>query len=167
MTVRKRNVAAAGLVLTLVLVGGLQAASGNDDPTFRARLSGYEEIPTLSVAGTGSFSAELHDGSLSFTLRYANLTGPASAAHIHLGRPWVAGGVIAFLCGGGSQDPCPGAAGVVSGTIEAADVIGPADQGIAPGEFRELVRAMRRGAAYVNVHTDAFPTGEIRGQIRS
>lgn len=158
----------ASIVLVLGLFGGLQAASGNDDPEFSARLSGYEEIPTLSVAGTGRFSANLSDGTLSFRLAYRNLTGPAMAAHIHLGRPWVAGGVIAFLCGGGSKDPCPsGTSGTVTGTIVASDVIGPATEGIAAGEFRELVRALRAGATYANVHTDAFPTGEIRGQIRS
>ena len=34
-----------------------------------------------------------------------------------------------------------------------------------PGEFGELVRAMRAGATYVNVHTNLSPGGEIRGQI--
>ena len=47
--------------------------------------------------------------------------------------------------------------------IGASDVIGPEDQGIAPGEFQELVRAIRRNAAYVNVHTEAFPTGRSGG----
>jgi hypothetical protein len=53
----------------------------------------------------------------------------------------------------------------VSGTITSADVIGPAGQGIAPGEFDELVRALREGATYANVHTTLYPGGEIRGQI--
>ena len=55
--------------------------------------------------------------------------------------------------------------GVVTGTVTSADVIGPASQGIAPGEFGELVRAMRAGITYVNVHSTMFPAGEIRGQI--
>jgi hypothetical protein len=50
--------------------------------------------------------------------------------------------------------------------VRAADVIGPQDQGIGPGEFRELIRAMRAGATYANVHTVKYPGGEIRGQIR-
>ena len=55
----------------------------------------------------------------------------------------------------------------MSGTITAAQVIGPAGQGIQPGEFAELVKALRVGAAYANVHTTTFPAGEIRGQISS
>ena len=31
----------------------------------------------------------------------------------------------------------------------------------------ELIRAMRAGATYANVHTERFGGGEIRGQIRS
>ena len=46
------------------------------------------------------------------------------------------------------------------------NVIGPAAQGIAAGEFAELVRAIRAGATYVNVHTTVHPGGEIRKQLR-
>jgi hypothetical protein len=45
-------------------------------------------------------------------------------------------------------------------------VTGPAGQGVAAGELADLIRAIRAGAAYVNVHTATYPTGEIRGQIR-
>ena len=72
--------------------------------------------------------------------------------------------MVAFLCGGGDKPVCP-ASGTVTGVIDPADVIGPEDQGIAAGEFQELVRAIRRNATYVNVHTDAFPNGEIRGNV--
>ncbi|MDQ4029624.1 MAG: CHRD domain-containing protein, partial [Actinomycetota bacterium] len=79
----------------------------------------------------------------------------------------VAGGVIAFLCGGGGKPACPATHGTVEGTIRPADVIGPAAQGIAAGEFDELVRAIRAGATYANVHSGTYPAGEIRGQIRT
>jgi hypothetical protein len=167
---RPRIVFALVALLVVVSVSGLQASAGSGNK-FSARLTGYEETPTLSVAGTGSFSAEISKDqtSVSYTLSYSGLTGPATAAHIHLGMPAILGGVIAFLC---DSDPattqipaCPGAGGEVSGSVEAADVIGPAGQGITAGEFEELVAAMRFGATYVNVHTTAFPGGEIRGQI--
>jgi hypothetical protein len=56
--------------------------------------------------------------------------------------------------------------GDVMGTITAAQVVGPAGQGIAAGEFEELVRAIKTGVTYANVHSTKFPGGEIRGQIR-
>ena len=72
----------------------------------------------------------------------------------------------AFLCGGGGKPACPATGGTVTGAIRAADGIGPAGQGIAAGEFAELVRAMRAGKTYANVHTSpTYAGGEIRGQI--
>ena len=53
----------------------------------------------------------------------------------------------------------------MTGTVVPADVIGPAGQGIAAGEFDELVAAIRAGRTYANVHSTKFPPGEIRGQI--
>ena len=44
-------------------------------------------------------------------------------------------------------------------------VVGPGGQGLAPGEFEELVRAMLNGITYANVHTDLFPGGEARSKI--
>ena len=159
-------VAVVVAVVAVVAAGGLSAAA-DSGKKFSATLTGYEEVPTLSVAGTGTFSAELAKdrSSISYSLSYSGLSGDASFAHIHLGQPAIAGGVVAFLCGGGDKPVCPGASGTVTGTIVAADVVGPAGQGIAAGEFAELVTAMQFGATYANVHTALFPSGEIRGQI--
>ena len=46
-----------------------------------------------------------------------------------------------------------------------ADVIGPAGQGIKPGEYAELLRAIRAGATYANIHSSIYPSGEIRAQL--
>lgn len=135
----------------------------------KADLSGFEEVPAVSTTGTGELRARISDDgdSIDYTLSYENLEGTTtSAAHIHLGQRGVNGGVIAFLCGGGGKPACPPVSGSVSGTITAADVIGPAGQGIAAGEFDEAIAAVRHGVTYVNVHTDKHPGGEIRGQIR-
>jgi hypothetical protein len=61
--------------------------------------------------------------------------------------------------------PANSTAGTITGTITAANVVGPTTQGIVPGEWQELVDAMRAGATYINVHDGTFPAGEIRGQI--
>lgn len=171
---RPRVVIALVALLVVVSVGSLQATAGGGE-RFTGTLSGFEETPTLSVPGTGTIRAELSGNgkTISYRLRYSQLTGPALFAHIHLGRPAIAGGVIAFLCDSADTAPdgvtvpeCPGVGGQVSGTIQASDVIGPAGQGIAAGEFDELVAALRAKATYANVHTEAFPTGELRGRIR-
>jgi CHRD domain len=70
-----------------------------------------------------------------------------------------------FLCGGGGKPACPNISGTVTGTVTAADVIGPAGQGVAPGQFEEAITAMRAGSAYANVHTTVYQPGEIRGQV--
>ena len=104
-------------------------------------------------------------GVIDYTLSYSDLEAPALVAHIHFGNRFTSGGISAFLCGGGGKPACPTPGGTVTGTIMAADVIGPAAQGIAPGEFAELIRAIRAGVTYVNVHSTKFPADEIRGQV--
>jgi hypothetical protein len=157
---------AALAVVTLALTGA--SAIAGDDDQFSARLGGFQEIPTLSTDGHGTFSATFEGDELHYSLSYWGLSGPAVQAHIHLGRIATAGGVSAFLCGG-TGTACPSGANgkvTVRGVITADDVIGPTTQGIDPGEIEEILAAMGANAAYVNVHTGLYPTGEIRGQVR-
>jgi len=173
-------VAAILVVMSLAVAVGITVIADDDEGrrSFRARLTGYDEVPTLSSPGGGTFRLRLSSDGLSatYTLTYTGLSN-AFAAHIHLGARATVGGVIIFLCGGGGQAACPTSAGTVSGTLTPAGVIGPANQGIAAGEWAEFVAALRAGFTYANVHTndgDAqpnegpgdFPGGEIRGQIR-
>lgn len=162
MKTRRVGLAAVAAAAALA-VGGAVAIAG--DANVEAGLSGYKEVPAVSTGGSGRFEASIASGELSYELRYGDLEGgDVLFAHIHFGRPSTNGGVIAFLCGGGTAPACP-ASGTVTGVIAADDVVGPGDQGIAPGEFTELVKAIRRNAAYVNVHTDGFPDGEVRGHV--
>jgi hypothetical protein len=92
--------------------------------------------------GKGNFTGDITRGKLKFTLTFSGLTGPATAAHIHMGAKGVAGPVVVPLCG-----PCKSA---VTKTVPI-----PAS----------AIAAIKKGKAYVNVHTAKFPNGEIRGQL--
>ena len=78
------------------------------------------------------------------------------------------GGVMVFFCGGGGQPACPATtSGTISGAITAANVLAVPAQGIKAGDLAAVMRAIRAGASYANMHTPPnFPGGEIRGQIR-
>jgi hypothetical protein len=154
------------LGLLTVLAASAAFAHGDRGGGGKARLDGYQETPmSLSTTGHGSFRAKVRSDGIHYTLRYEDLESNASAAHIHLGQRATSGGVIAFLCSGGDKPPCPAREGKVTGVIDAADVIGPAGQGIAPGQLDEVIRALRHGAVYANVHTATYGGGEIRGQV--
>jgi len=81
------------------------------------------------------------------------------------------GAIVVFLCSNLGNGPagtqaCPAAGGTIQGVIRGADVgAGAVDQGIDAGEFQELLRAIRAGATYVNVHSVGHPGGEIRAQL--
>jgi hypothetical protein len=177
-------VIAIGLGVSLTATGALVTASRgedrdeDDEDEFKAKLHGFQEVPAISTTGRGTFKAVLSGDRLSlrYTLTYSGLIGEVHQAHIHLGQMGVNGGVSVFLCETtGSPDPfAEGAAGdaptcpqegTVTGTLTAVNIIGPNAQGIAPGEFGELVVALEAGVTYANVHSMRWPGGEIRGQI--
>jgi hypothetical protein len=165
-------VAAAGMLAVGVAGAAATGDRGGRSPDrFVASLNGYEEVPPVSTEGRGSFRARLTEDGIAWTLRYSAVEGGAvQQAHIHFGQRAVNGGVSAFLCSSLPNAPagvqaCPNGSARLRGTIRAGDVVGPATQGIAPGELRELVRAMRAGVTYANVHSTTYPAGEIRGQV--
>jgi CHRD domain len=163
------SLALAALLLALG-AGSYAIAGGTEDRDIRETLIGYEEVPSVSTVATGRFTARVRNNRIEFTLSYRRLEGDVQQAHIHLGQRHVNGGISVFLCSNlpnppaGTQ-PCPAPPATITGTLMPDDVIGPAAQGIAPGEFGELVAAIRAGATYANVHSSKFPGGEIRAQL--
>jgi len=176
------KLARRGLVLTVVIgllgVGSYALAGGGR--MFSDRLDSYQEAPSISsVAADGKFTARIasDDSSIAWTLSYADTEAPVTQAHIHFAQRAVNGGISVFLCsnlgnGPPGTQPCPPAPATISGTIRAADVSPPIPatagaraQGIDTGELAELIRAMRAGVTYANVHSTKFPGGEIRAQI--
>ncbi len=165
---------AAGSTLTVAAVAG----SGSNKIGAKDGLEGYQEPPSVSTTGGGSFKAEVSDDGSSFdwTLSYGGMEGVVNQAHIHFGQRHVNGGISIWLCGNPSTvapvvtppagtQTCPASPTTISGSADASDVVGPAGQGIATGEFAEILAAIRAGKAYANVHSSKFPGGEIRGQL--
>ncbi len=165
---RPKSVAAAILGCASIALAGGAAAE-----TVVAKLKSYEEVPSVSSVASGRFTAFIDRaaGTIDYDLSYQDLEGDVRQAHIHFGQHGVNGGISVFLCQTAfNPDPTGSAptclqSGSVSGLITAANIIGPAGQGIAATELDELVAAIRAGVAYVNVHSTKFPGGEIRGQF--
>jgi CHRD domain-containing protein len=169
------------IVLAQVLLTTVVAPLNADENTVKTRLNGYEETPlTINSAASAEFKARIHDNdtAIDYELTYRDLSSPTNQAHIHFGRRAISGMIALFLCTNLTPPPgvptpqaCPNAVNTeatITGTLTAADVIALPAQGIDAGAagFAEMVKAIRAGAAYTNVHTVMFPSGEIRGQFR-
>jgi hypothetical protein len=160
--------------LGIFMLAAAPLASAQAGARFGASLIGYEETPsTISTTGNGRFDARISpDGSeIAYELSYDALEGDVQQAHIHFGQRGLTGGIVLFLCtnlgnGPAGTQPCPGPrSGSVSGTLTATDVVASAAaQGIEAGNLAEVIQAIRAGAAYVNVHSTKWPSGEIRNQ---
>jgi hypothetical protein len=169
---RRLQLTAAVAVIAVLGVVAVAVATGGGRK-IDERLTGYAEQPlALSTTGSGHFEAWIQRFGQQFTYRlsYRDLEGPVTQAHIHFGAENQVGGISVFLCtnlgnGPAGTQACPAAPATITGTVRPQDVIGPAGQGIAPGEFGELLDAIEAGATYVNVHSQKYPVGEIRAQI--
>jgi aldose sugar dehydrogenase len=133
---------------------------------FEARLEGAQENPAvMTMAGAEAEFKLDSKGRLKFELEATAHIENAQQAHIHLGARGQNGPIVAFLL------PF-NAAGVdfeegdeiAEGKLTDADVI---ERPGFDGTVAALVERMRQGRAYVNLHTTAFPGGEIRGQIEN
>ena len=163
------------IVLVLMgglLVGVLGSTVSAQPSTFRAVLSGGDEVPArdTDARGVATFRLDAGGTELGFQLVVANIEN-VFAAHIHCGVAGMSGpiGVTLFMGapGGGRTD----------GVLAAGSVTAP-DPGNLCGwvDLDDVVAALESGNAYVNVHTDDgidpantgpgdFPGGEIRGQV--
>jgi hypothetical protein len=134
-------------------VAGLALATPQQSTySLKANLRARSEVPKPTGVRTGAVglftgkAVELASGRarLTWRLTFRKLSGRAIAAHVHMGRARRAGNVIVPLCG-----PCR------SGQRGRATLT------------RAELRAVRRGATYVNVHTVRNAAGEVRGQLKA
>jgi len=128
---------------------------------FTALLRGSQEVPPVRTNARGTFLARVSkDGRRLWFILVVRDIRNAFAGHIHLGRRGVNGPIVAFLFGN-LRIPISARRKIFIGTITRKDLIGP----LRGKPLRALIRQMRNGKTYVNVHTTQHPNGEIRGQI--
>src|SRR5258708_7383025 len=136
---------AACFLLVLLFSAGVFSKPGGPPQVrkVRARMIGFREVPANVTPASGTFEAKIDQTAqtITYTESFTNLEGATTASHIHIAQPDVSGGVSAFLCGGGSKPACP-ASGTLTGTIGAADVVGPTAQEVDTAAFTKLVPAI-------------------------
>ena len=129
------------IVMLCALV--LAASPAWADTMFVTTLDGTLECPPVTTPGTGFGTFVLNGAETHLTIHveYAGLLGAPTLQHIHNAPPTACGAVAFTLPAGGSP-------------IDAVWAIPAA-----------MVTQLHAGLLYVNVHSNAFPGGEIRGQI--
>ncbi|HWJ19767.1 MAG TPA: CHRD domain-containing protein [Geobacterales bacterium] len=133
----------AAIALIVGAPNGVPSAQA-ETITLKADLKGTNEVPPNASSATGKAEAKLDAETrvLTWTVTYADLTGPAVGAHFHgPGEPGKnAGIVLPFKT---AQSPIEGTATITE--TQAADLLA--------------------GKWYANIHTAANPGGELRGQM--
>ena len=171
---RRVGISAVLAVTAILAVVMLSATSANEgNLKLHASLTGFQESPPKLTSGTGTFSATISGGTLTYKLTFSNLSSPVLQAHIHFGQKAVSGGIFIWLCQTATNPSptplttpvCPAGGGTVTGSVTAADVQKIAGQTLRSGNFDDALAIIRSGEAYANVHTTNFPGGEIRGQV--
>jgi hypothetical protein len=170
----------AGSALAAVLLV-LSSAPARAQEYF-AKFSGFQGVGGLGAGETGAILSEGQATleltldkaaqTLAYTLKYSGLTS-VKQSHIHFGKKHVAGGIMVFFCtnlgnGPAGTPACPDDSSgevTVTGTITPVSVVGPIAQNVPAGDFNAVIAALASDTAYGNIHTAAFPAGEIRGQI--
>ena len=165
----QKSVRAVGIAAALACASAAQATT----TVYTATLSGPAESPPNASAGTGTSTVTIDDvaNTMLVEVNFSGLTGTTTASHIHattaLGFTGTAG--VATQLPTFSGFPL----GVTSGTYSnlfdllTATTYNPsfvtANGGTVAGAESALLSAIGSGRAYLNIHTTAFPGGEIRG----
>jgi hypothetical protein len=152
-------------VSTFSIVLNSAKVQAQEGQTFSASLSGKDEVPPTesNSSGTAKFKVDENSSQVSY---WVNVTGikKINQAHIHNGTEGQNGDIVVTLTKNKSAKGNDGPPNIgFSGNITKDDLQGP----LKDKELTDLVSLMSDGNAYVNVHTDKYPDGAIRGQISS
>jgi hypothetical protein len=131
----------------------------SEDKKYFTPLTGMEEVPPVNTNSTGIALFELLNNHLDFKVNVTNLENIKSA-QIHLGEFGQNGEIIVSLLK--SLSPVDVHNGtLVEGQVTPSELVGP----LKGKTINELVQLFNNTKTYVNIHTEQFPNGEIRGQI--
>jgi hypothetical protein len=147
----RRRVLFLAATLAMVAMLALGAPAYGQGRPFSTTLTGAAEVPgpgDPDASGTAFITLNQGQGEVCFDLSWAGIDGTVTAAHIHIGSATVAGDVVVGLF-----------AGAFAGTDSAS--------GCVSSVSKELIKAIRHDPAsyYVNIHSDVFPAGAVRGQL--
>jgi hypothetical protein len=147
----RRRVLFLAATLGMVALLAMGAPALGEGRPFATTLTGAAEVPgpgDPDASGTAFITLNQGQGEVCFDLSWAGIDGTVTAAHIHVGAATVAGPVVVPLF-----------AGTFAGTDSASACVA--------GVSEELIKAIRQDPAsyYVNIHSDVFPAGAVRGQL--
>jgi len=156
-----------GYPLVKISFGAAPAVS--DKLRFRALLSGDQEVPQVDTknSGRGSYRLRKEGTRLRFRHRLSIPEEEIVAAHLHLGAKGEIGPIVAFLFDESNRAERVDTSGKgarptrIRGALETADLIGP----LQGQPLDRLIAEIQAGNVYVNIHTPAYPDGELRGQL--
>ena len=146
--------------LVLVLFVSIGIAAG--ERSFKAKLLGGEVVPPVKTAAKGEaiFQLSKEGNELTYKLTVSDIDN-VTVAHIHDGKYGKNGPPIVSLYTGPKKE------GKFSGTLSEGKITARDLMGQLKGKlFSHFIEMIEDGHAYVNVHTDKYPGGEIRGQIK-
>ena len=145
------------LATVLTATIGFSAENGS----FSARLSGDDVVPRVKTLAKGEavFTAEKGGKELAYKLTVTDIEN-VTAAHIHQGEKGKSGPPVVGLYGGPKKEGR--FSGVLAeGVITEKDLIGS----LKGKPVSALIKLIKAGDVYVNVHTTGNPGGELRGEI--
>ena len=133
---------------------------------FNASLNGKNEVPEVDTKAVGEAIVTISkdETSIHFKLIVANIKENITGSHFHMAPAGANAGVVVNLLN--ISDFPPPTTAPVNGILAEGTIVQSNLSGALSGKpLGDLISAIRAGNIYVNVHTTAHGSGEIRGQL--